>query len=777
MTRSLSTLILVAVAIASTRARAEDAPKSAAHEAGAKIYAEQCSSCHGAKGEGVRRKYSRPLRGDRSIAQLTRYIEESMPEDDEDECVGDDAKNVARFIHDAFYSPIAQARLAPPRVELSRLTVGQYRNAVADLVTSFRARGTRPTLLAKENGLQANYFNERRPRGKAALRRRDGRVDFDFGAKNPSPGKVDDHGFAARWEGSVLAPETGVYEFVVHTDHAIHLWVNDLDESLIDAWVKSGSGTEFRASVFLVGGRAYPMRLEFTSRDQGVNKKKKPKKVNAFLRLEWKRPGRIAEVIRARFLRPDRAAESYVVDTPFPPDDRSEGFERGSSISKAWDDATTSAALRTADYVVEHLSELSGARPKDKNREKRVRDFCERWLERAFRGKLTDAQRELYLDRRFEGAPSLELAVKRVVLLSLKSPRFLFVDAKRVSVAELLAFALWDSIPDEKLNQALERGQLEKPEDIERTAERMLADERARHKLRRFFDHYLDLEASKDLSMDPAKFPNFDEQVIADLRSSLELFVDSIVWSQNSDFRELLRSRDLFVSPRLAEYYGYPKQDNLRPGVFRRLEAKSDARAGALSHPYVLARFAYRDTTSPIHRGVFVARHLLGRSLRPPPEAFSPFAADLHPKLTTRERVELQTKPDACRGCHGLVNPLGFPLETFDADGSYRARDGEREIDDSGTYELPSGTIAEFRGARALAEFLAEHAGTHRSFVLQLFEHLVKQRAAAFDPALPERLQEGFTEGKFSIRKLMVRIAREVATTRKPSERPGETTP
>lgn len=62
-----------------------------------------------------------------------------------------------------------------------------------------------------------------------------------------------------------------------------------------------------------------------------------------------------------------------------------------------------------------------------------------------------------------------------------------------------------------------------------------------------------------------------------------------------------------------------------------------------LTHPYLLSLRAYTDDTSPIHRGVFLTRNLLGNVLKPPPEAVTPLAADLHPGLTTRERVSLQT--------------------------------------------------------------------------------------------------------------------------------------
>ena len=88
-----------------------------------------------------------------------------------------------------------------------------------------------------------------------------------------------------------------------------------------------------------------------------------------------------------------------------------------------------------------------------------------------------------------------------------------------------------------------------------------------------------------------------------------------------------------------------------------------------LTHPYLMSGLAYRDSTSPIHRGVFLMRHILGRTLRPPQEAFTPLSPDLHPDLTTRERIALQTSPDGCQTCHIKINGLGFTLENFDAVG------------------------------------------------------------------------------------------------------------
>ena len=156
--------------------------------------------------------------------------------------------------------------------------------------------------------------------------------------------------FRVNWQGSLLAPETGEYEFLVRTENATRLWVNDNARPLIDALVKSGNDTEYRGSIYLLGGRVYPLRLELS----------RGKEKTSSITLEWKLPRRAFEVIPRRNLSPSAFPETFVLQTPFPPDDRSVGYERGTSVSKAWDQATTDAAIEVAGYVVAHLKELAG---------------------------------------------------------------------------------------------------------------------------------------------------------------------------------------------------------------------------------------------------------------------------------------------------------------------------------------------------------------------------------------------------------------------------------
>jgi cytochrome c553 len=736
---------------------------------GQQIFMKRCASCHGARGEGSKR-YPKALVGDKSVGQLARFIRQSMPPGPARKWVGDDAQQVAAYLHDAFYSPLAQARNKPARIELSRLTVRQYRSAVADLV------GRHPSLASlgwvpgapgrwdEQRGLRGEYFKTGQLRNRdRALQRVDPEIRFDFGTAGPLPEQSDPYQFAMRWQGSVLAPETGEYEFIVRTEHAAQLWINDLKQPLIDAAVKSGSDNEYRASIFLLGGRAYPLRLEFSKGVTGVNnlaklKEKPPAK--ASLALAWKPPKQADEVIPQHDLLPVSLPEAFAVAAPFPPDDRSTGYERGTTVSKAWEEATTEAALETARYVTQHLRELSGAADGAADRETQVRDFCRRFAERAFRRPLGDDQEHLFVTRQFQEAPDLETAVKRVVLLVLESPRFLYREIgsgapDAYDVASRLSFGLWDSLPDEELLKAAASGELSTREQVLRQAERMVQDPRAWAKLREFFMKWLRVEQYPDLAKDRKLFPQFDEAAAADLRTSLELFLENVAWNERSDFRDLLLSDTVFLNGRLAKIYGV----SLPPDApFQPVKLDATERAGVLTQPYLMASFAYLETSSPIHRGVLVARSLLGWVLQPPPAAFTPLPAKLHPDLTTRQRVALQTQPAACQSCHGMINPLGFTLERFDAIGRLRQWENGHPIDVTGSYRPRSGTEVKFFGARGLARYLAGSEEAQSAFVERLFQHLVKQPVQAFGPETLPDLQKVFAANEFNIRKEMVEI-------------------
>ncbi len=658
----------------------ESTPAQSESWSGKAIYDAQCASCHGSNGQGSE-LYSDTLQGEMSLAELKDHIVATMPEDDPDKCVGDQARQVAEFIYQEFYSVAARKNLPPPRVEMSRLTTRQYRESVADLVNSF----SDPLWYAPQRGLNAHYFAARHwtePRRLA--KQQEPQIDFGDGVPHFDPtGKYEqlesvkekdnkmNDGFSAYWQGAILAPETGEYEFTVESKNGFGLWINNEKVELIDRWVRSDDENVHTAKIFLLGGRAYPIELKLFSYPDPPAK----------IRLSWTPPGGILAVVPNSALLPQWLAASLAVSTPFPADDASAGYERGVSVSRQWDESTTEAAIEAADWIADRIWDLAGTKSTADDRLEKVIGFCRKFVERAFVKPLTDEEFEFFVDQNFRNDLPIQDQVKRVVILTLKSPRFLFPAIgdrdPNFSIARHMALELWDSIPDEKLFQMARDGALSDPEVVESELYRMINDPRAKSKLRAFFHYWLKTNKAAEATKDQRRYPDFDAQILADLRRSLELYLDEVAWSETSDFRELFLADYLFLNPRLAKFYGLPSDSD----GFAKVKVDSTQRAGILTHPYLMAGLAYHQDSSPIHRGVFVGRRLLGRQLRQPPTDVKPLTEEFNPKMTTRQRVEFQTKDTACMNCHRVINPLGFSLEHFDAVGRFRMKEKQKPID------------------------------------------------------------------------------------------------
>jgi len=743
-----------------------------AEHPGAALYKKLCANCHGANGEGVKDKFEDKLVGELSVDALARKIDRTMPEDEEHLCVGEEAKQVAAYVYKAFYSPEAQTRANPPKKDLSRLTISQYRASVMDLIGRFRMGPGFDRPLLEEQGLKAVYrgvelpkpgeeavdttpkqgIKKKRPNYK--LERVDGQVAFHFGAGSPDPEKMETEQFENRWEGSIIAPETGVYEFILKTENGARLWINDTTEghALIDAWVSAGPQVrEEKKNLFLVGGRAYRLLLDHF----------KFKEKSASIELWWKPPHGVAEIIPQQVLRTDRPRELMIVNTNFPADDRSVGYERGTSISKGWDQATTEAAIATAEHVEMKLNELAGTKDGAADRVEKLKNFAITLVEAAFCRPLNEEQKQIYVESHFKSAGSPEKAVKRVVLFTLKSPQFLYPELREgnkpddFAVASRLALSLWDSIPDKKLMQTAVAGKLRTPEQIRAEAQRMLPDTRTKAKLHGFFHHWLELERAEGNAKDPKVFPGFDEGVLADLRESLMKFLDQVVWSEKSDYRELLEADYLLLNDRLGQFYGKPVQG----GEFQRVSFDPKQRAGVVTHPYLLASLASSRATSPIHRGVFLTRNIVGLSLRPPPEAVAFDESHFNPKLTMREKITELTRNNTCMSCHSTINPLGFSLENFDAIGRWRMKDNNKPVDAVGEFADDEGRTVRLTGPRDIVNYVASNPAGHRAFIRQLFNHFIKQQPLAYGPHTLDELQRSFAASNFNMQKLLVEIA------------------
>lgn len=725
-------------------------------EQGKAIFASKCASCHGQRGEGVEEHAEEPLVGESSIDELTDSITKNMPEDKPESCVGEEAKAVATYIFHAFYSEAARER-NEPTFKLARLTGPQLRQSLADLYGRLSGSVDR----SEQRGVTGQYFDGQRLSGdKRKIDRVDATIDFDFATAGPGSG-VNAADYCVQWTGGIRADKTGRHEILIESTCAFVFNLGSYQREFINNHVQSGDRIEFRRSIVLTAGRVYPLSIRFHQR------KRKTKQPPARIRLAWTPPGGLEHVIPASNLLPSKSPATFSVQAKLPPDDRSYGYARGIGVSRQWDESTTAAAIEFAEIAATELWPAYGRahRGKPDENRARLRAFLGTLVETAFRNPLTEAVQKSYIDDPIDATEDDDEAIKRVLLMALKSPRFLYPTLDLGSsnsqfAANQLALTLFDSLPsDPWLLARVRDNRLNSEAEIRTAATRMIDDDRTRSKVRGLMHAWLDLSRFGEITKDSKMFPGFDRGLAADLEHSLDFLLDSIVWSESSDFRQLFLSRSMFTNERIAKFYGDAWQPGDGSGQLTPTKADDPKRSGVLTHPFILSGLAYQDTTSPIHRGLFLIRQMLGRTLTPPQEAFPPLDPDLHPDLTTRQRVHLQTSPKNCRACHIKINGLGFAMEQYDAVGRFRNQEKDRAINAKGDYTTRANENVEFDGAQQLAEFLASSDDAKRAFVHRSFQHLVKQPPSAFGAGTMERLTKSFERNRFSIRELLIEIA------------------
>ncbi len=730
-----------------------------AWEKGKEIYQNLCIDCHGDQGQGVAGKYDETLYGDRSISSLTKVVAETMPDEHPEKCEGEEARLVSKYIFDAFYSPEARARNNPPRKELAHLTGRQFINSVTDLISYFQgSKNPGPS-----HGLKATYYKTRRTNNEnKVLERIDSSVDFNWGESSPDIETTKPEEFAINWNGSVRVDETGIYTFKIVTENGAKLWVNDNQNPLIDSWVSSSELKSDSGQIFLLGGRSYPMRLTYF----------KFKGKTGSIRLEWIPPGYASEVIPRHALFATSVAPTFILNTTFPPDDNSLGFERGVAVSKEWVRSTTMAGIEAARYIADNIEFLAKSKKSHPQLRLKIITFLEEFAALAFASPLSESEKRFFV-RKFlsEKASLSEIrdGVKMSVLLILKSPRFLYpeVGSGRIGdfkSARQISLALWDSIPDVELLRAASTGELATESGIRGQVARMTKDYRHKIKLHTFFHHWLHFDEAEDVDKDRSRFPGFNEHLMSDLKKSILHGVREIVWSEGSNFQRLLIDDSVYFNKRLAEFYkveGARFPDNKRPSrndEFIKVSTHTKYRAGVITHPFITSTFSYYRSTSPIHRGVFLTRNILGRFLKPPPMAIEFMDGKFNPHLTMREKVTELTSSKTCMACHSIINPLGFSLENFDSVGRFQTHENEKLINAVSKYLDVDGEVFEISGPRDVGVYASQNRLAQLGFLDQLFHHLIKNPAAAYGPDTRNKLLEIFVDSNYHIRKIVEEI-------------------
>ncbi len=313
------------------------------------------------------------------------------------------------------------------------------------------------------------------------------------------------------------------------------------------------------------------------------------------------------------------------------------------------------------------------------------------FAERAYRRPLSSAEQDdlVGFHRRLRDGDGLnhEEALRDALVSILLSPHFFYrvqpsqgPGVRPLSGHELasrLSYFLWSSMPDAPLLAHAAAGDLRDPAILVAEARRMLQDERASALATEFGGNWLDFRRFEEHNaVDRERFESFDNALRqAMFEEPVRFFLD--VARQGRPVLDFLYGDHTFVNRTLARHYGIPETETDPAGWSRLENARAYGRGGLLPMAVFLTKNAPGLRTSPVKRGYWVVRRLLGETIPPPPPSVPELPSDEAKlgEMTLREVLARHRADPNCAGCHDRFDGLGLVFEDYGPIGELRTRD------------------------------------------------------------------------------------------------------
>jgi hypothetical protein len=371
----------------------------------------------------------------------------------------------------------------------------------------------------------------------------------------------------------------------------------------------------------------------------------------------------------------------------------------------------------------------------------------------AFSSKLSEEEMAPYFRVGLEGlaehgdfVQATKLGLKAIIC----SPRFLLAPGEHANPsyakAADLARILWLSVPDDEL---LDLAASEDLTDgtLRAQIHRMLGNERNHRMVRSFSDQWLNLRLLNKVTPSLKLYPEYDDLLNHYLPIETRAYLHHLI-QENLPAGNLIDSDFSFLNQRLALHYGI---EGVIGQEMRKVSFPPEIpRGGLLTMGSVLKVTTDGFDTSPILRGAWISKNIVGTPLSPPPESVPALEPDHGETTTLKEQIDQHKNSKTCYACHKSIDPYGFALESFDATGEWRgkykikqAHPGTFLYRQAGYYKWgglvdASGEIGEdkFENIFGLKKLLL--AGEHKvayNFAKKYFEY-----AKGYKPNLEQRL-------------------------------------
>ena len=353
------------------------------------------------------------------------------------------------------------------------------------------------------------------------------------------------------------------------------------------------------------------------------------------------------------------------------------------------------------------------------------------FAERAYRRPVSATEREgllaFYHSLRKETGLTHEDAMRDAIASVLMSPYFCYrLDLPRSTsaqshgivrplgdnaLASRLSYFLWSSMPDRQLLDLAVAGELHRPRVLIEQAKRMLLDDRARGFATEFAGNWLDFRRFQEHnSVDRGRFPSFTN----DLRGAMfeepvRFFLD--VARRDGSVLDFLYGDYTFVNPVLAAHYGMPEMKTPATEWARVDGAGRYGRGGLLPMAVFLTKNSPGLRTSPVKRGNWTVKRLLGEHIPPPPPTVAELPSDESKlgNLTLRDTLARHRQDKGCAACHERFDAMGLVFEGYGPIGERREKDlGGHPVETSATF--PGG--GEGTGLDGLRTYLRQRRQT-----------------------------------------------------------------